>query len=638
MEILQYPVKTFTRGLINSLEPQSIPDGSASVSDNWVHKGDKVELRRGSKILGTKQTGTGRVRGLGIGIKHDGTEILFVARSQKVEYYDSATEDFVEVGTNELGNDIDAEDIVLERYSNLAGTFVYVGNPNMPFKKIHVANPGDISDQETTDFRGLFRIKSMAMFLYQRKGSNGIQDTTGLYRSVLDKDEVSDYTEITTESVGTGDGSETNFTGTLAFKAAGSKRTCHGVRITDGTEIFVDDYNGNLVGDQGGEGTINYSTGAFDITFNSAPANAQAITADYYWEDATSDGILDFTKSTPRTGGEGFVIRQDDGGGKLQDVLEYDQNYYCPHESKTWVLSLPVDDGNDVTNLPFRERMGIPNRKAAVETGDGIYYIDNKDEKDPKIRLAGLNPTSEKIEPVSISDMLDLASYRFDQAEGIEWGTFILFAFRHKDTAKNNTVLVYDREIKSFFFVDYWVSHFAILDGVLIGGDSVSDNVYELFSGWDDDDANITNLLSFNMTTLGIEGLKKVKVLEIEGEIQADQKLKISLAFDQGDPIEVGGSVDGNGDPIYAIEGGGDYVDSGQGVDIGSLVIGSSEIGGGSDGEVAFPFKKEIIVNTDRFHFVELVVQAMGLGYASITKYNFRDVRHKGRKVPLKYR
>ena len=80
------------------------------------------------------------------------------------------------------------------------------------------------------------------------------------------------------ESVGTGDGSTTSFSGTLANAPVNSAQ----IEITDGTETFTDwDGDGNLTGDAGGTGTITYSSGAWSVTFNAAPANGAAITAYY---------------------------------------------------------------------------------------------------------------------------------------------------------------------------------------------------------------------------------------------------------------------------------------------------------------------------------------------------------------------
>ena len=79
------------------------------------------------------------------------------------------------------------------------------------------------------------------------------------------------------EILAVGDTSKVNFTGNLA-NADIDKAS---IRITDGVEIFIDtDGDGVLVGNLGGIGTIDVFTGAYDITFDAAPA-AVNITADY---------------------------------------------------------------------------------------------------------------------------------------------------------------------------------------------------------------------------------------------------------------------------------------------------------------------------------------------------------------------
>lgn len=50
--------------------------------------------------------------------------------------------------------------------------------------------------------------------------------------------------------------------------------------------MYADDFiaanAGTLTGDQGGDGLIDYNSGDYSITFNTAPANAQDIEADYF--------------------------------------------------------------------------------------------------------------------------------------------------------------------------------------------------------------------------------------------------------------------------------------------------------------------------------------------------------------------
>lgn len=81
------------------------------------------------------------------------------------------------------------------------------------------------------------------------------------------------------EPVGTGDGSTTNFTHTaVQIPIVSGEFT-----LTDGLETFTPNAATptTLDGDLTGTGTINYSTGAIDVSFNTAPVEAQAITNTY---------------------------------------------------------------------------------------------------------------------------------------------------------------------------------------------------------------------------------------------------------------------------------------------------------------------------------------------------------------------
>ena len=81
------------------------------------------------------------------------------------------------------------------------------------------------------------------------------------------------------ENIGVGTGAATTFDLTLAMLPAVADGA---ILITDGVEIFTDTTgSGTLDGDQGGTGTINYSTGAIHLVFNTAVVNAQHISADY---------------------------------------------------------------------------------------------------------------------------------------------------------------------------------------------------------------------------------------------------------------------------------------------------------------------------------------------------------------------
>lgn len=93
----------------------------------------------------------------------------------------------------------------------------------------------------------------------------------------VDQNYSSEYVDVVG---GTGDGSTVTFTA-LGFPNAPLKTSAGNdwFYATDGVEIFTVDPNnpGLLIGDQGGNGTINATTGAWSITFNTAPLNGVSV-------------------------------------------------------------------------------------------------------------------------------------------------------------------------------------------------------------------------------------------------------------------------------------------------------------------------------------------------------------------------
>lgn len=630
--------QNYKYGLIDTIEAQSIPRGAASRSLGWLTQGDKIELTRGRHLLGTEVTGVGRISGLGIGYKSDGTQVLFRTYGKKLFVYNDTTDDWTEIGSDILTSAVVTtanpygEDISFAPYTSLAGSQMWLCSPNAPLLKIMVANPTTATDNydSSKNFKGYIKIKNNSMFLWNRGGVT--KDTTGLYRSYLDKDDLGDYTLTSAEALGIA--GSLSYSGNLSTITG--KRTAFGVLITDGVEIFSDNKNGLLVGSLGGTGTINYATGAYSVTFNSVAAGP--VTATYYYEDATSTGIADFTKSGTRTAGQGFIIRQDDAGGSLMNVNVYNLGYYCMHKLKTWLLTLSVDDLT-ATNLIYREKVGIPNHRASVETGQGIFYVDDTDENQPRVRVLSIGVNGVEVIPVPISNNLDLADYRFDTAAGIEWGDFILFACRTKTSSINNRIIIYNKLWKSWDVIPYYASCFAIKDGVLLVGDSLSNNVYEIFSGVDDDDSTIDNYWEGNQDICDIQGLKKSKQFLLEGAIGPDQGIRVYASIDNSSYVEIGtGAVSvtwPDGEP--AIYGGASYVDRSQRVDVGSQTLGRGVIAGGSDGLEAYHYQRKFNFNQDRFELVKLKYVAVGIGYASVSQQAFWDLRHMSNKVPQKY-
>lgn len=631
MATLVQKIINFPYGTINTVEDQAIPDGAASASLNWVTLGDRIELRRGYRVLGTEITGSGKITGLHIATKNDGTQIPYRKRGRKLEYYDAslATPDWVEVGTNLFPALATNDDASFANYASLAGNQMWVSSPNSGLYKIMVANPGSYTDMtHASNFKGRIKIKYNRMLLWFRTA-----DETGIYGSYID---TQTYTTVTAEARHNGDGSTRTFTGTLAFKAGLARRTCFAVTFTDGTESFTDDYNGVLTGSAGGTGTINYTTGAYSITFAVAPiVGVNNITATYQHEDSVTNGIADFTKSSPRVAGQGFIFRQDDGGGAMQNAFTLGSTEYCIHENKTWALNITQTD-TAATNLPYRDQVGMPNWRAGVATGEGIFYMDAVNKKDPQMRKLTLDVLAAEVIPVSVSKSrklggnlvgLDLSGYEFDKAVMDEWGDYVILLARTSNSSENNRMIMYNKKSGAMDTMDIYGSCIVKYNGNLLVGDSVTDNVYEILTGFDDNNANIANYWISNLSTLQIEELKKCKKLVVQGQISRDQALRVSIAVDNGAYIEVG-----------TIEGTGDYVDAENVYRLGNIMLGAVELGGGGSGIDTYNYEKTIRLSLDKFYQAKVKFEATELGYVSVNRYRWFDIRPKGMKIVAKYR
>lgn len=625
-QVADFTVNRFSGLVTNVSDSKELEPGVAISAKNWLTGpyGDHIELRPGTKLLGqTRRTGAGKVTGMGVGVRSNGTQVLHFSFLRKILYYDAAADDTTEVSTaNILPAAASGEDISFSYYSNIAGAFMYASSPNSSIYKIPVANPGSVKDQASADFRGKLLIKQNRSFLWDRKSTSGQLDKTGLNLSYIDKTLYSAYTQVTGEAYGTGNGVLQTFAHTLA--AVTATRTAFSVTVTDGTETFLDDKSGGMVGSLGGTGTVNYATGAVSVTFASPPANLQAITTGYYWEDPNSQGVTDFSFSATRTAGQGNYYRQDDGGGNLMSVMSFNGTEYCFHLLKTWALKIGLDD-TGATNLIYRARLGIPYWRAAFEASDGVVYLDYADKEHPTVKRLHFPDGSTEVVPESLSDTLNLSAYAFDYAVIFEYGNYYLLCCQEKVNGVanpyNSVMFAYNKIGKTWDQLDYYAACLAILNGKLEAGDSISNNVFELFSGFDDDGQVIDNYWISNLLNLGAEGKKRVYRFEIDGYINVDQTIEIYLAYDNGSFTKVG-----------QIDGTGSYVDLSLGTMVGSTTVGQDVIGSSGTAN-AYHFKREFTVASDIFEYVQVKLVATEVGAAQANYLRFKDIRYKGRKA-----
>lgn len=717
-KIRDYIVENWSKGLITRIKGEaSFPKGAASANLNWMTMGDHIELRRGQAVMGTDVSGSGRITGLKVVKKLNAelTQVLLAAYGRKVKYYDETTSDFIEYGTNMLPAEAEGEDVSIEEYDSLAGSFAFVSSPNSSIYKLGIATPGSYIDLQSKTWRGQIQVRNSAMYLWNRKDAYGGSDRTGVHRGWFDKDELADYQFTEKEARNTGNGVLTSFTGTLTaidkataanvYRTAMYLRmgapvgaaktvtaitqatqaqitsTAHGLTVgqfvtiegvtgmteingqialvtavvdannftvdvnstaytsysSGGTamvaEVFTDQRDGTMTGTLGGSGTIDYITGEYTLTVSSAVTNTKTIYAEYYYEEsnnsdsgtADSGAIADFSRSVPREALEGFSIRQDDGGGPMQNIFYLGEDSYCMHVTKTWRLTLSADD-TDVVNKPYRQRVGIEYWRGGQETSEGILYIDTIDQLDAYIRRLETDNITGLAEPKTLSDNIIFTDYRFDYGVIYEYGDFILVACRHKNSTVNETTFVYNKIWKSWDQLDYRISVMDTYNGALVAGDSGSNNVFTLFSGLTDEESIIPNAWTSGPTEMDVEGIKVARRCLLAGLIAPDQEYELQLSLDNGPFVT-----------YKTISGSGDYVDRSQRILVGANTLGTETVGGGGDGLEAYHYRYEFDLNTDKFEKLRYRFVATQIGYVSVAELQFKDIRYKGSRAALKY-
>ncbi len=197
-----------------------------------------------------------------------------------------------------------------------------------------------------------------------------------------------------------------------------------------------------------------------------------------------------------------------------------------------------------------------------------------------------------------------------------------MFCVQEKIRGVANTYnsIMYLRNVysKAWDKVGYRATCLADYVGSLIAGDSLSNNVFTLFSGFDDDGDTIENFWTDGDMDLGSDHLKKFNRLVINGLTQRDQNTEVYLSFDLGPFVK-----------YYTIEGIGSYVNTGVNTSIGSQTMGSQTIGGGAE-VTANPFQVDIPVHSGKFKTVRIKFVATGYGAVQVNDYEYKDIRDKG--------
>ena len=606
-------IKTFNQGIHNDIDKETIPHNAASDSLGWITNDGKIELMRGRKIVGTDGV-SGRILSEHFGFKTDGTAVhfrkLWTGSEGKIQYLDGST------WTDIIGG-LSNKPVTFTNYSSLSGNYVYIGSPDDGLYKIVTANPGSIVDvySSSKNFKGFNFIDRGRMIMWATEN-----DSSGLYGSHIDGQDGDVYTTVSNESIGSS--GNTNYTGNLAFKADGSTRTCFAVKFTSGNTTLTVDYTGKVDEDSNGSGTVNFATGAYDITFDSNTTGA--VTVDYQWEDSNTNGVTDFTKSATRLAGEGFVVRQDVGGDSIQVVIPYEGSYFSIKESSVYQFTLSADDTNPSNQL-IRTNIGVQTLQAAVGTSVGILFMDTGNPSEPRLTQLNRNPIGDNFLTQPIVPHFDFSKYSYEDVVMFNWDRYVLIACR-ENSKENNRILMVDFQNKTVDIAPYEASCFTQNEGKLFSGSPITQSTYQIFTGFDDLGADVNNYWESKADILGDNRLKKVKKYRFRGEINSSVVIDVYMSIDNSEFSQIG-----------AILGTGDYVDLNTSHAIGTEVVGVGVVGGEGT-ETVSNFLMEIKIRQSKFRTRQLRFVARGQGYCAIQEIQDFDIWSYQEKIPRGYR
>lgn len=619
----QVTIPAFTKGTHNKLEGELIPQDAATDSVNWLTRDGKIMLTYGRTTQGGDGA-AGKNYGEHTGYRVDGTAVRFRKVDTKVQYLNGTTWTDVITG-------LTASDVTFSNYQSLAGAFVFVFSPDDGIYKIPTANPAShiILYDAARNFKGYGLIQEGRTYLWGRK-----DDPTGLYGSWIDNQKgvvgsspaSGVYTTVAAENIGSGDGVETAFSDTLDFKGAGATRSCFGVTITvTGGEVLTDNYNGVLTGNDGATGTINYATGAWAITFTTPPANGtDNIKAAYQWENPNLRGVTDFQKSATRLAGEGFIVRQDEGGDAIRTIVVYEGSFISI-KARTAYSFTPDSTDTAPRNEIIRTDIGAEGLRCAVSTSVGVVFMNTSNPTEPRLMLLERNPFGDNFQTKVLFDHYDFSKFDFDDVLVGSWDRYIIVGCKERSD-ENNVLILCDVQKGTTDKVDYGIRNYTKDDGKLYGGDPVSQTTYELFTEFDDLGLRIENEWISAPSLLETSRLKKVKRMRFKGEITPDQSIEIYLSRDNGDWLRLG-----------TVVGSGDYIDYSSSFSVGTTLIGTGPIGGNDEVPV-YTFFMQLKLQGEKFRQRRVKLVAGGIGYVAIQQITDYDVLHYEDKMPKTYR
>lgn len=171
--------------------------------------------------------------------------------------------------------------------------------------------------------------------------------------------------------------------------------------------------------------------------------------------------------------------------------------------------------------------------RSSVTTGKGVIFMDTANLEKPRLTILTPNAIGDNLEPVTLADQFDFSEYEWDMCAMETFGEFILFSGRTPTNTTNDRLFMYNFRLGTVDIVKYFAKTIVEIAGRVYIGDTVTENVYEIFTGFDDDELpTIENYWISGDDLFGTNRLKKVRRFRIKGTITPSQLLQVYMSLD----------------------------------------------------------------------------------------------------------
>jgi hypothetical protein len=207
-----------------------------------------------------------------------------------------------------------------------------------------------------------------------------------------------------------------------------------------------------------------------------------------------------------------------------------------------------------------------------------------------------------------------------------------------KGAVANNRLLICDVAQGSVDICGYGARMMMKDAGQLYAGSPISQTIFQLFNGFDDNGYPIQNywiskgeqytslkLRAMKWRFIG-EALKKFRRLRFSGLIAVNQSVQVYVSYDDAG-FQLVGTISGQGT----------YVDYNSVVTVGSNMLGEIQVGGGVTAN-AYPFMVELKVKAPKFRKRTIKLVATDIGYVEIGKMMDWDIMIFENRIPARFR